>query len=183
MACEENELLEVLRSKVLNLSEVVDKQNELILKYEEALKLAGHDTVLASDCCDKRELERYQRELRDIKTDNIPIAVNSDRGLSASAKVVYGAIYTIIMKSGRKSISMPEINRRTNISKATITRCVEQLEHAGWIGVVRYNDDNGHRRNSYRLNTQQLIDRQNDLLGEKNPYLRLEDIDLDAQKE
>lgn len=146
-------------------------------------KLAVHDTVLASDYCDKRELERYQRELRDIKTDNIPIAVNSDRGLSASAKVVYGAIYTIIMKSGRKSISMPEINRRTNISKATITRCVEQLEHAGWIGVVRYNDDNGHRRNSYRLNTQQLIDRQNDLLGEKNPYLRLGDIDLAAPKE
>jgi|GEM_PF-2648477 len=51
MSHEENELLEVLRSKVLNLSEVVDKQNDLILKYEEALKLAGHDTVLASDCC------------------------------------------------------------------------------------------------------------------------------------
>lgn len=51
MACEENELLEVLRSKVLNLSEVVDKQNDLILKYEEALSLAVDDTVLASDCC------------------------------------------------------------------------------------------------------------------------------------
>ena len=95
--------------------------------------------------------------------------MNSDRGLSASAKAVYGAIYTIIMQFGRKDISMPEINRRTNISKATITRCVEKLEHAGWIRVVRYTDDKGHRRNSYSLNTQQLIDRQNDLLGEKNP--------------
>ena len=126
---------------------------------------ANNDYAIAYKC----ELERYQRELRDIKTDNIPIAVNCDRGLSASAKAVYGAIYTIIMQFGRKSISMPEINRRTNISKATITRCVEQLEHAGWIGVVRYKDDKGHRRNSYSLNTQQLIDRQNDLLGEKNP--------------
>ena len=160
MACEENELLEVMRSKVLNLSDVIDKQNDLILKYEKALKLAGHDTVLASDYCDKCELERYQRELRDIKTYNIPIAVNSDKGLSASAKVVYGAIYTIIMQFGRKSISMPEINRRTNISQATIKRCVEQLEHTGWIRVVRYTDDKGHRRNSYSLNTQQLIDRQ-----------------------
>ena len=51
MACEENDLLEVLRNKVMNLSEVVDKQNDLILKYGEALKLAVHDTVLASDCC------------------------------------------------------------------------------------------------------------------------------------
>ncbi len=126
---------------------------------------ANNDYASAYKC----ELERYQRELRDIKTDNIPIAVNSDRGLSASAKAVYGAIYTIIMQFGRKDISMPEINRRTNISKATITRCVEKLEHAGWIGVVRYTDDKGHRRNSYSLNTQQLIDRQKDILSKKNP--------------
>lgn len=125
----------------------------------------NNDYASAYEC----ELERYRQELRDIKTDNIPIAVNSDKGLSTSAKAVYGAIYTIIMQFGRKSISMPEINRRTNISQATIKRCVEQLEHTGWIRVVRYTDDKGHRRNSYSLNTQQLIDRQKDILSEKNP--------------
>lgn len=51
MACEQNELIEVLRSKVLNLSEVVDKQNDLILKYQKALELAVYDKVLAPDCC------------------------------------------------------------------------------------------------------------------------------------
>lgn len=51
MACEENELLEVLRKKVMNLSDAVDKQNDFILKYEKALRLAVDDTVLASDCC------------------------------------------------------------------------------------------------------------------------------------
>lgn len=126
---------------------------------------ANNDYASAYEC----ELERYKRELKGILTDNIPIAVNRDKGLSTNAKMVYGTIYTFIILFGCKVISMPEINRRTNISQATIKRCVEQLEHTGWIRVVRYTDDKGHRRNSYSLNTQQLIDRQKDILSKKNP--------------
>lgn len=114
----------------------------------------------------EQEFERYQRELGDIRADYIPIAVNSDKVLTVSAKAVYGTIYTIIMLFRRKVISIPEINKRTNISQATIKRCVEQLECAGWIRVTRYTDEKGHKRNSYSLNTQQLIDRQNELLAE-----------------
>lgn len=114
----------------------------------------------------EQEFERYQRELSDIKADYIPIAVNSDKTLTVSAKAVYGTIYTIIMLFRRKVISIPEINKRTNISQATIKRCVEQLERAGWIRVIRYTDEKGHKRNSYSLNTQQLIERQQDLLTE-----------------
>lgn len=40
-----------LSSGILRMGDAMDKQNDLILKYEEALKLAVHDTVLASDCC------------------------------------------------------------------------------------------------------------------------------------
>lgn len=126
---------------------------------------ANNDYASVYEC----ELERYKRELKGILTDNIPIAVNRDKGLSTNAKMVYGTIYTFIILFGCKVISMPEINRRTNISQATIKRCVEQLEHTGWIRVVRYTDDKGHRRNSYSLNTQQLIDRQKDILSKKNP--------------
>lgn len=123
---------------------------------------ANNDYASAYEC----EIKRYRREAKGILTDNIPIAVNRDKGLSTNAKVVYGTIYTVIVQFGRKVISMPEINERTNISQATIIRCVEQLEHTGWIRVVRYTDDKGHRRNSYSLNTQQLIDRQNEILAE-----------------
>ena len=128
----------------------------------------GGECVGADDYADayRQEFERYKRELKGILTDNIPIAVNSDKGLSTNAKMVYGTIYTVIMQFGRKVISMPEINERTHISKATITRCVEQLERAGWLYVIRYTDEKGHKRNAYSLNTQQLIDRQNELLAE-----------------
>ena len=113
-----------------------------------------------------QEFERYKRELKGILTDNVPVVVARDKGLSTSAKMVYGTVYTIIVQFGRKVISMPEINQRTHISQATIKRCVEQLERAGWLYVIRYTDEKGHKRNAYSLNTQQLIDRQAELLQE-----------------
>lgn len=113
-----------------------------------------------------QEFERYKREIKGILTDNVPVVVARDKGLSTSAKMVYGTVYTIIVQFGRKVISMPEINQRTHISQATIKRCVEQLERAGWLYVIRYTDEKGHKRNAYSLNTQQLIDRQAELLQE-----------------
>lgn len=52
MTCKRHELLKVLRNsetlrqKTINLSDVIDMQNELIVKYQKALELAVFDAVI-----------------------------------------------------------------------------------------------------------------------------------------
>lgn len=46
-----NEGIDELKKKVLELCDTIDKQNDLIVKYQKALRIAGDDIVSTDLCC------------------------------------------------------------------------------------------------------------------------------------
>lgn len=52
-----NETVNELAKKVLELYDVIDKQNDDIKKYQKALELAVYDKVFVSDCCNSCPFE------------------------------------------------------------------------------------------------------------------------------